>query len=211
MGELRETKKRERRQRISDVATELFHAHGFDQVTIEEIAAAADVSKMTVFNYFARKEDLMFDREDDLKLVFLRDAIRARPEGQAPTAALLAFIETLRGHESPYTRIDKQTAAWWRVVEASAVLQARLREIADDASHELALELAGPKPDGVARLVAGTIVLTWRTAFTEAFRMFERGASARKANTAFVALLERGFVAAHAMATRATPRSSAKI
>ena len=41
MGELRESKKRETKQRISDVATEMFFARGFEAVTVEEIAVAA--------------------------------------------------------------------------------------------------------------------------------------------------------------------------
>src|SRR6478736_4207449 len=81
MGELRESKKRETRQRISDIATSLFHARGFDAVTVEEIAAAANVSKVTVFNYFARKEDLLFDREDEV-LPLLHTAMAERAKGE---------------------------------------------------------------------------------------------------------------------------------
>lgn len=60
--------------------------------------------------------------------------------------------------------------------------------------------LAGPKPDGLTRLVAGMVVLTWRTAYAEAIRVFERGGSVKKAHATFIALLDRGFAAAHAMA-----------
>ena len=160
MGELRENKKRETRQRISNVATELFFARGFDAVTIEEIAAAANVSKMTVSNYLARKEDLMLDREDDLQLVFFREALRARPKGQSPIAALRPLVDRLREQKHPYARIDSQTVGWWRVVAASPTLKARLREIADEAAEGLAIELAGPQPDSLARLAAGMVVLT---------------------------------------------------
>lgn len=62
MAGLRERKKWETRRRISDVATGLFFARGFDNVTIAEVAEAAGVSRMTVFNYFPRKEDLFLDR-----------------------------------------------------------------------------------------------------------------------------------------------------
>ena len=64
------------------------------------------------------------------------------------------------------------------------------------------VELAGPKPDGRSRLVAGMIVLTWRTAYGEAIRVLERGGSVPKADAAFVALIDRGFAAVHGMAAR---------
>jgi len=199
MGELRESKKRETRQRISSVATELFFARGFDAVTIEEIAAAADVSRMTVFNYFARKEDLLFDREDEVKLL-LREALGDTPKGQSPVDALRRLVDRLSAQKHPFARIDLQTVGFWHVVVASPSLQARLREIEHEAAEWLAVELAGPKPDGLARLIAGMIVLTWRTAYGEAIRVFERGGSTKKANAAFIALIGRGFTAIDGMA-----------
>lgn len=201
MGELRESKKRETRQRLSDVATALFSARGFDAVTVDEIATAANVSKVTVFNYFARKEDLFLDREDDVK-VLLREALGGRRKSEPPIDALRRLVDRLSEQKHPFARIDGQTVGWWRVVRASASLKARVREIGDEAVEGLAIELAGPKPDGVARLVAGMIVLTWRTAYAEAIRVFERGGSVKKANAAFMALIDRGFSAARKMADR---------
>jgi AcrR family transcriptional regulator len=202
MGELRESKKRETKQRLSDVATGLFYARGFEAVTIEEIAAAANVSKVTVFNYFARKEDLFLDREDELK-VLLRAALGERREPakqQSSIDALRCLVDRLCEQKHPFARIDKQTFAWWRVVAASPSLKARLREIGDETVDELAALLGGPKPDGLAWLVAGMIVLTWRTAYAEAIRVFERGGSAKKGNAAFIALIDRGFSAVRGMA-----------
>lgn len=63
MTGLRERKKQQTRQRISDIATGLFLERGFDAVTVAEIADAAEVSVNTVYNYFPAKEDLFFDRE----------------------------------------------------------------------------------------------------------------------------------------------------
>ncbi|MHA7629958.1 TetR/AcrR family transcriptional regulator [Corallococcus sp. M7] len=200
MGERRESKKRETRQRISDVATELFLARGFEAVTLDEIAAAADVSKMTVINYFGRKEDLMLDRQDDLKLVFFREAIRARPPGQPPIAELRALMGRLREQKHPLARFDRHTADFWRFVAASPSLEARLRELNDEAAEGLALELAGAMPEGLARLAAGMIVLTVRTARQEAVRVFERGGSAKKADVAFFTLIDQGFAAVQGMA-----------
>ena len=59
---LREHKKRATRQRISDVATALFISHGFDAVTVAEIAANANISEKTVYNYFPNKELLVYDQ-----------------------------------------------------------------------------------------------------------------------------------------------------
>lgn len=199
MGERRESKKRETRQRISDAATELFFARGFDAVTLDEVAVAAKVSKMTVFNYFARKEDLMLDRQDDLKLVLFRDAIRARPKGQHPIDALRNLVNELREQKHPVARFDRQTAAFWSFVAASPPLEARLRELNDEAAEGLAIELAGPKPDGLARLAAGMIVLTVRTAREEAVRVFEAGGSAKKASATFFLVIDHGFAAVQRM------------
>jgi len=204
MGERRENNKRETRQKISDVATELFCARGFEAVTLDEIAVAAGVSKMTVFNYFARKEELMLDRNDDLLLLPIRAAIRERPKRQAPLDALRGLVSRLREQKQLIAYIDARSIAWWRVVAASPSLKARLHELEDEAKEALALELAGPKPDGLARLIAGVIVLSVRTAREEAIRVLERGGSAKKANAELLALMERGFAAAQRMAEPTT-------
>lgn len=84
---LRARKKAQTRQAISDVATRMFHRHGFEQVTLGEIAAAADVSVKTVSNYFPTKEDLFFDRADEV-LGALIAAVRDRAAGTTVLAAL---------------------------------------------------------------------------------------------------------------------------
>ena len=61
---LRERKKAMMRQRLSDTATQMFLARGFDAVRVTEIAAACEVSEKTVYNYFPTKESLVLDRWD---------------------------------------------------------------------------------------------------------------------------------------------------
>jgi AcrR family transcriptional regulator len=204
MEPLREKKKRETRERISDVATALFFARGFDAVTVEEVASAARVSKMTVFNYFARKEELLLDREDDLKLLPFRLAIRTRAPGQAPVDALRALLLEMSRTKQPLGYVNSLVVNWWQVVDASPALRARLHELADEATDGLAIELGGAHPDGVARLTAGLIVLTLRTARQEAIRLLARGASLKKANAAFMVLMEQGLAAAEKLAALST-------
>ena len=199
-------KKQETRQRISDEATALFLAHGFEAVTVEHVAAAAQVSRMTVFNYFPRKEDLMLDRQDELKMASFREAIRTRPDGQSPVDALRALMAQFRLQGHPFVRVDRHTVEWWRFASNSPALRARLRELYDEAADGLALELGGPAPDGRARLAAGVIVLTVRTARDESVLAIDRGASDVEATEAFLAVFGRGFDAAERLTEgRSTP------
>jgi AcrR family transcriptional regulator len=93
---LRERKKQQTRQLLERTARRLFAERGFEQVSVAEIARAADVSEATVFNYFPTKEDLVYGRmqafEDDL----LR-AVRDRPVGEPVLAAFGRFVLQPRG------------------------------------------------------------------------------------------------------------------
>src|ERR1700750_3420453 len=89
------------RQSISNAATLLFMERGFDQVTVDEIAADADVGRMTVFNHFPRKEDLFFDRYEEGREL-LRATLRQRAPGIAPSEALRRLAHRLVADHSPY-------------------------------------------------------------------------------------------------------------
>ena len=56
---LRHRKKEATRQRILEAALRLFSKFGFEKPTVEQIAAAADVGKGTIYNYFRTKEDIL--------------------------------------------------------------------------------------------------------------------------------------------------------
>src|ERR1700754_1780188 len=98
MEGLRERKKRQTRAAIAAAALELFRARGFESVTVVEVAAAADVSEKTVFNYFPSKEDLVFWNAED-KLAARADAIRNRvpgvPLSRVFEAETMAFLDAL--------------------------------------------------------------------------------------------------------------------
>ena len=87
-GACRERKKRQTRQRISDIATGLFLERGFDAVTVAEIAEVAEVSVNTVYNYFPAKEDLFFDREAE-QIERSSRQVRDRGPGESAARAVL--------------------------------------------------------------------------------------------------------------------------
>src|SRR3954462_15801249 len=93
---LRERKKRETRERIGEAGRKLFVQRGFDRVPVAEVARAADVSEKTVFNYFPRKEDLVYWRMESLEEELL-DAVRRREPGESIIAAFERFILGRRG------------------------------------------------------------------------------------------------------------------
>ncbi|PRB10266.1 TetR/AcrR family transcriptional regulator [Microbacterium sp. MYb62] len=86
----RERKKAATRKTISDVATVMFLERGFDNVSIREVADAADVSPTTVFAHFPQKEALVFD-EDDEQRDRLVSAVRDRPAGSTINRAIHDF------------------------------------------------------------------------------------------------------------------------
>ena len=88
MAGLRQRKKAATRQGISDAATRLFEARGFEAVTLAEIAAAADVAQKTIWNYFGSKEELFFDAEPAV-LAALVAAVGDGP----PTATLRPLLD----------------------------------------------------------------------------------------------------------------------
>lgn len=88
----RERKKAATRKRISDVATAMFLERGFDDVSIREIADAADVSPTTVFAHFSQKEALVFD-EDDEQRERLVAAVRDRAAGASIATAIRDYYE----------------------------------------------------------------------------------------------------------------------
>jgi AcrR family transcriptional regulator len=122
---LRERKKQQTRQLILETAARLFVERGFDGVTVTEIARAAELSEMTVFNYFPTKEDLVFGRME-----FFEEQLMAAVEQRAPEeSALAAFGRmVLAGIDQLPARTDMIAKAAM-LIRASPALQAREREI----------------------------------------------------------------------------------
>lgn len=88
---MRELKKARTRRQIAETAARLFAERGYEHVAVTDVARAAEVAEQTVYNYFATKEQLVTDREDQIQ-DRLCDLIRSRPSGVTPAAAIRDFV-----------------------------------------------------------------------------------------------------------------------
>lgn len=157
---LRERKKQQTRQAIFEAARRLFAERGFDEVTVAEIANAAEVSEVTVFNYFPSKEDLFYGGMQFFEEELL-EAVRNRPRGESALKALRRrLLESVDG-----LRSKDRVAAILKAAEMvgdSPALVAREREIVDRYTRRLAELLAAETktgPDDVeAMAVAAALI-----------------------------------------------------
>lgn len=150
LGGLRERKKELTRQQISAVATDLFQERGFEQVTVAEVAVAANVSTKTVFNYFPRKEDLYFDRGPQAKAL-ISQALECRAPDETTLRALWVLAVRLAETRHPLGRMSAADAPFWRTVLESPALRARLRELAEEAEGWLAALFARHEDSDTSR------------------------------------------------------------
>jgi AcrR family transcriptional regulator len=193
---LRERKKRQTRQLISDMASGLFVQRGFDNVTVAEVAEAANVSTKTVFNYFQRKEDLFFDRFPQAIDLITR-AVRERPEGEEPLAALRRLALELLKERHPLGGVGEGYQFFWQVVLDSPPLQARAREFVEELEGligALFAEANGTAPDDPwSRLSAALVVTAYRTAYVVGARRILAGERADDVLDDHIVLLNRSF------------------
>jgi AcrR family transcriptional regulator len=185
------------RQVISDVATRLFSERGFENVTVGEIAEAADVGRMTVFNHFPRKEDMFFDRDEEGREA-VRQALRRRDPSVSPIETLRVLAHRLIAEHSPFLRFNAGSQGFIATIEASETLKARARAIRDEIARVVAVALSecvGREPtDPSAALAAGLLLATWTVAFLQAHRTFRRTNNEAAAQAAFLDIVDKGTV-----------------
>ncbi|MGW1178455.1 TetR/AcrR family transcriptional regulator [Kitasatospora sp. NPDC002543] len=193
---LRELKKQQTRELLSDTAMGLFAERGFDRVTVVEVARAAGVSPNTVFNYFPTKEDLFFDRQEEV-VAHLAEVVRRRPAGRSAVAAVRADLLAAFASGEPTVGLNPGIAAFWRIVEDSAALRARLLELGERAEAALAAALAeesGAAPDDpLPRIVAGAVAGAHRAVLGEIRRAMVAGEPAEEVRARAEAAVERAF------------------
>jgi AcrR family transcriptional regulator len=100
---LRERKRQQTRERLTRMAMALFRERGFEATTLDDIAAAADISRRSFFHYFASKEDVVFAWQEEITAALI-DAVAARPASEsmltAAENAILAMVRQLEPGEA---------------------------------------------------------------------------------------------------------------
>jgi len=185
------------RQAISVAATHLFFERGFDHVTVDEIAAAADVGRMTVFNHFPRKEDMFFDRDEEGREILLK-ALRERDPRVAPIETLRLLAHRLVEEQSPLLEFSARSLCFVETVERSETLKARARAIRDELARVVALALSEcvgqEAADTAAHLAASLLLATWTVALIQAHRTFRRSRDTEEAKASFLAIVDKGTI-----------------
>jgi AcrR family transcriptional regulator len=163
---LRARKKRATRDAIAATARRLFAERGFNDVTVAEVAAAADVSEKTVFNHFATKEDLAF-AGGEARLSRLLDDVAQRPAGTPVLAVFRATTEAMIDGLATMTE-DDDFFVIPRIIRGSPALQERLTTTGWE--HEstaltavIAKTTGADDGDVIPAIVARTLSWTHRT------------------------------------------------
>jgi AcrR family transcriptional regulator len=170
---LRERKKQRTRELIAQTAGRLFSERGFDAVTVDEVAREADVSRMTVFNYFPTKEDLFYSGLELFEQRLL-DAIRGREHGESILAAFARFVTESRGllaAEDPDAGERLRTVS--RLIAESPTLLAREQQIHagyTDALAALIAQETQARPNDVAPWVAANAMIGLHKALVDYVR-----------------------------------------
>lgn len=164
---LRERKKRQTRDTLLAVANKMFEARGYENVTVAEIADAANISVKTLFTYFRSKEDLAFGGEHVLRDQLV-DAVRSRPAGTTAVQAVAALLDRLVVSEGG----GETLAGYHRGFGSSDALQSRLRRMWEGYEGALTAVLAeqagevragGGMGGARARLEAGMLIAMVRS------------------------------------------------
>ncbi|MFE9095267.1 TetR/AcrR family transcriptional regulator [Streptomyces sp. NPDC007264] len=190
---LRERKKRQTRQYISDVATGLFLERGFDAVTVAEVAEAADVSVNTVYNYFPAKEDLFLDRSKGV-VDRLARWVRGRGKGESAAAAVLRELREEVRAVSPRVGLIDGYDRFMRVIHEAPALRSRLwaiaQEVLDNLDEALREETGAPADDPLPTLVAGQINWVHQTLMAVVGREMMAGRTPQDVSREVLALLD---------------------
>ncbi len=156
---LRERKRERTRQAIVDAGTDLFDRHGYDETTVADIAAAADIGTRTFFSYFSSKEELLFPASD-ARIHAVVAAIAHRRADDRPADVLLRALQEVG--ETNTDMGGRLAALRTRLMLTVPAVRGRALQVQLDAQREIVRHLYAAFPDdldevGTAALVGAFI------------------------------------------------------
>lgn len=160
---MREKKKERTREAIVQVALQLFEEKGFEATTVEEIAAAADISPRTFFRYFTSKEDVVFLGQDE-ENALLVELLRTRPPDEPPLDALVRGTRLLFGKGRELFGHAPQSL---RLVQRTPALRARKRQTLEELQDLLVNGLIGKRTPKAEALRVRVLVASYLAALNE--------------------------------------------
>lgn len=159
----RARKRRETLQRITDAGINLFIKQGYEATTLDEIAAAAGISRRTFFYYFDSKDDILLSLQSSVGDMIIA-AVRNTPSGGSPRSVVRQAILQICGSISPedMIAIDKlmrsnkavQARKQASYIQQENALFEALRERWPEPEKEMALRLLAMSAVGAMRLSA---------------------------------------------------------
>jgi len=154
---LRERKKARTRASLREHALRLFGEQGYHATTVEQIAAAAEVSPSTFFRYFPTKEDLVLQDDMDTRMV---EALERQPPELAPLPAVRAAVTEVFGSytEADLDLIQQNTALTMTVPEVRARALDEFARTIRVISVALANRTGRPADDLAIRTISGAII-----------------------------------------------------
>jgi AcrR family transcriptional regulator len=194
MTGLRELQRQRVHEAIATTAISLFLERGFDEVPVAEIAAAAGVSKPTLFKYFPTKEDLVLHGFADHQGEGAR-VVRGREPGEHPLQALRRHFLDGLARRDPVTGLNDhpQVLAYHRMVFATPSLAARLFHYMAQDEAALAEALAESMDELTAALLAAQWLATQRVLARRTWTLLTQGLPLAEAETDAVRAAERAF------------------
>jgi AcrR family transcriptional regulator len=170
---LRDRKRARTRQALIDAATELFERQGYDETTVAEIAAAAEIGTRTFFSYFASKEELLFP-ESDARVRATLDAIAARGPDDGPAEVLLRALGDAA--DTSDDLVGPLAALRTRLIRTVPAVRGRALAIQFDAQRKIARHLAEAFPDRLDPVGAAALTGAFVGAITGALQALLDGA-----------------------------------
>ena len=160
---LRERKKQQTKRALEQAAFDLFAQQGYADTTVEDIAAAAQVSRASFFRYFGSKEDVLAAGDDLRRERFMHALARQSEDLPVLTAVRAALAEYLAG-----IRADERRDTYTKVILGSRVLLGRANEIRlrwlREVESQLRGRLAGSSDvDAMAAMLAGIVLAVLET------------------------------------------------